>query len=75
MIDQCARAGSCRGSELNSTRALTSICNSMVISSVVHMCINYKLFACESEPGSIYNKIFRLRFRSDGTKMLTLCAI
>ena len=52
LIDQCARsvrAGSCRGSELNSTRALILRCNSTAVSSVVHTCISYKLFACKSE--------------------------
>jgi len=52
--DQCARAGPCRGSELNSTRALTLIRNSRAFSFVVHMCIHYKLFVCESEPAFIY---------------------
>jgi len=46
-----APAGSCRGSELNSTRDLAY---SKAISFVVYTCIHYKLFACESEPVFIY---------------------
>ena len=71
-IDQCASAGSCRGSELNSTRALILMCNSTAVSSAVHSCIYYKLFVCESKPAFIYSNIFWLR--SDGTKTLILCA-
>jgi len=54
LINQCARSGSCRGSELNSTRALTLTCNSTAVSLVVYVCIHYKLFACENKPVRIY---------------------
>ena len=68
-----ARAGSCRGSELNSTRETL---HSPAVGFVAHTCTHYKLLAYVKAnlPLSI-SILFRFRFQSDGTKTLTFCVI